>query len=148
MIRRRVSVALVLVPLLAVVGVLAVMVTPRSPRPGDSITPEAVSAVRVGMTVAEVEALMGCPPGVYVAYTSSQLSGSDLVSRSLADQDGKVTAYESELTWAGAFAEVKIAKYGESPDTKVCKVTVGDIRQRHFDYARPLRRFWNRVSPW
>lgn len=71
--RRRVWFATLMLALVVVAasGLLIAVVRARPAPPGSRITLDAVSSIQAGMTYAEVESLLGCPPGDYDPAHSS-----------------------------------------------------------------------------
>jgi hypothetical protein len=81
---RRVLLILGALGLLAVVGVLVLVWLPR---PGDRITRETFEQIRDGMTLDEVEAIIGAPPGEYTTtdVIYSEFLGSTIILRGSRD---------------------------------------------------------------
>ena len=144
MTRRRVRVALVLLALLAVVG-FATFMQSRGPRPGDGITPEAVAAIREGMTYAEVEALMGCPHGTY----SSHMNYLDTTDATIMlGKDGKIIGHPRQVYWKGRRAVVSVKFFKGEGEGVVIEVRALHKVEQDIDTAHSLRMAWSRVWHW
>jgi hypothetical protein len=121
--RRRVLIVGVLLGVLVVVPLLGFYFAgPAAPRPG--ITPSNVRAIELGMSAAEVEALMGAPPGLYDANVSVEAVGE---------------MKSSGKHWVGSRAAVY-----------VCFDATGHVSERHLLEVRPMKRpsFAERVRGW
>ena len=135
---RRVRVALALLVSLAVVGVVAVVALPRGLQPGDGITPDSVAAIKPGMSYAEVEELLGCPPGDYSP------PGTQFVSNSFG-RDGPKGHDEQ---WSSRYALATVRFDAPVVGGNVLFVNPSRVFDTRIILKDRLRTVWRRVSPW
>ena len=119
--RRRVWFATLMLALVVVAasGLLIAVVRARPAPPGSRITLDAVSSIQAGMTYAEVESLLGCPPGDYDPTHFSFI------------QAGVARPHGVNHQWNGREVRVMVQLDGPGSDGKVVSTCFLDFSARN-----------------